>query len=492
MKKKNILDNYGPADRVYHQIAVSKTSKKRTNYYFKSIIMQLIKGLLILFLCFINGNAEIKVKRVELDDGPVFEITYDEPYIHEEDFPMGYVPPVLDNPSIVTQKSPKDILNECDIFYKELTRGKTINFPNEKMARLNRFISTYDIISRMRFRRGVNNLLCQKGITEVVEHIQDSRWFKEFLVPVSSNPIYDYSEDTALRIIISIHTACHFFQIPFPTLMCLFFQESKFDFKIKSHTGALGLGQLTNIGIKQVTKLRKDPIEERRLKAASIHLNSIYRDTVIDTLLREMGFYPMFPELGDLPDKIKKFSPYQWRIIKEVSKELVDKGYKYGKNYRLLRKLIIKDLRGGVLTGKYAAVHPALLKVTDLHFGKKYGTVLNIETNILFSSMLLKHYMDYKWSVGRKKLKLQPCLRATLAIASYNQGPGIVIQCLKYIKRRYPKLNLETIEPEDVKKIFTKKAITSAFKGKSSRVNELFKHVWAVRKCSEKEFSKVK
>jgi len=406
----------------------------------------------------------------------------------EKLFPDGYIPPVLDNPSVVTFMSAAEIRRHINIHYESFNKKADSVFPNDPLKRLHHFLNTYDLISKLRYRRAASFLTCQKTLPELVDYIMSSRWYKEFLIPVSTDDVYDYSENTALRILISAHTAAHFFQIPFPTLFCLIFQESKFDFKIKSYTGALGLGQITGIALKQINLIRKnEPDENRRLLAAAHHIKNIYIDPVIDELLRDIGFYPMFPKLEAFPDRIQKFSPYRWKVVKQVSQELIRKGFSYGKNLGLVRRLIKRDLKGEVLRGKYAAVHPALLKITDVNYGKKFGTVLNIETNLLVSAMLLRHYMNYEWIVWNRKIHLQPSLAAIMAIAAYNQGPSVIREYIRYLLKLYPRYKIEQATSKDHRLFLSKKGIRRAMKNKSKRVDELFEHIRKITRCSESD-----
>jgi len=434
---------------------------------------------LIILLCCMTGEPHL----IGHENRPAPKYT-----MPEAPLPDGYIPPVLDNPSVVTFMSADEIRRHINIHYEAFNKKTDSAFPNDPLKRLHRFLNTYDLISKLRYRRTVSFLPCQKSLPELVDFIMSSRWYNEFLIPVSTDEVYDYSENTALRILISAHTAAHFFQIPFPTLFCLIFQESKFDFKIKSYTGALGLGQITGIALKQINLIRQqDPDENRRILAAAHHLKNIYSDTVIDELLRDIGFYPMFPKLDEFPDRIQKFDPYQWKVVKQVSKELVRKGFSYGKKLSLVRQLIKKDLKGQILRGKYAAVHPALLKVTDVNYGKKFGTVLNIETNLLVSAMLLRHYMNYAWIVRNQKIHLKPSLAAIMAIGAYNQGPSVIREYIRYLLKLNPRYKIEQATSKDHRLFLSKKGIRKALKNRSRRVEELFEHIRKITQCSESE-----
>jgi len=445
--------------------------KKNAQYF--------IRMAFIILLCCMAGEPHSNGH----ENRPVERYT-----IPETPLPEGFIPPVLDNPSIVTFLSASEIRRHINIHYEAFNKKADSAIPNSPLKRLHQLLTTFDQISKLRYRRGVTFLPCQKNLPELVDYIMNSRWYHEFLIPVSTNEVYDYSENTALRIILSAHTAAHFFQIPFPTLFCLIFQESKFDFKIKSYTGALGLGQITGIALKQINLIRSnEPPENRRLLAAASHIKNIYADPVIDELLRDMGFYPMFPQLGAFPDQILKFNPYQWTVVKQVSKELIRRGFSYGKNLALVRRLIKRNLKGEILRGKYAAVHPALLKVTDVNYGKKFGTVLNIETNLIVSAMLLRHYMNYEWIVWNRKIHLQPSLAAIMAIAAYNQGPSVIREYIRYLLKLHPRYKIEQATSKDHRLFLSKQGIRKALKNKSRRVDELFSHIHKITQCSENE-----
>ena len=480
--------------------------------YMVCFIFQRIRWIVIVLICFLNGPMENhsprhhsihqsnsksieklnKTPNIKTDDPleiieeeeALYEKQIQEP-VYETPFPFGFIPDGLENPSVVTTLSEEQILLDINTLIEKMHPNGLPQFPNHEMERLYRFFLTYDRISEIRYRRTVFQLGCQKNKKKLIEFIKKTRWYKEFLIPISSKPIYDYSEVTALRILISAHTAAHFFRIPYTTLICLIFQESKFDFKIRSYTGAIGLGQITKIALLQIKKLRENPNEERRIQAAAAHIKNIYEDPVFDGVLRNMGFYPMFPRLGTFPDHIDKFSPYKKKIILEVKQELLEKGFSFAKNDWLVRKLIKKDLSGHVLTNDYAAVHPALLKVTERNYGKKYGCVLNIETNILVASMLLWHYMNYSWKIDKKKIHLKPCVASIMAVAAYNQGPLIVSEFLRHIHKKYPNFNIEKANPKDFDQLFTKHHFSKALKHKRLRAEELFMHVREIRKCSE-------
>ncbi|HHZ79129.1 MAG TPA: hypothetical protein EYN57_09380, partial [Candidatus Lambdaproteobacteria bacterium] len=96
----------------------------------------------------------------------------------------------------------------------------------------------FESISRLRFNRGTGRLFSQKDLEGLADHFINSRWYREALKILSTNNTYGFSEERLLRVLISIQAAAHFFEVPYPALFCLFFQESKFDFMANSATGA--------------------------------------------------------------------------------------------------------------------------------------------------------------------------------------------------------------------------------------------------------------
>ena len=134
------------------------------------------------------------------------------------------------------------------------------------MRRIIISILQFETISRKRFNRGTKSLSSQAELEDLAEHIVESRWYREAIKRFSSNNAYGFSEERLLRVLFSIQVASNSFDIPYPALFCLFFQESKFDFLANSHTGAKGIGQLTSIAIKEISRLRKNTNKELLLQ----------------------------------------------------------------------------------------------------------------------------------------------------------------------------------------------------------------------------------
>ena len=113
----------------------------------------------------------------------------------------------------------EEIWEKADALYRQYS----IDHPagNIHLEKLYRFLLTYDLISRLRFNRGVDILPGQNDIPEIIDHVMEKRWFEEYLSKVTADPAYEYKEYYPVQVIIALHTAAHFFQLPFPTLFCL-------------------------------------------------------------------------------------------------------------------------------------------------------------------------------------------------------------------------------------------------------------------------------
>jgi hypothetical protein len=357
---------------------------------------------------------------------------------------------------------------------------------NPKLQRLHKFSVSFDLISRLRFNRGVTHLENQKEIDDLIDHIIQSRWYMEYMTRITANPAYEYMETRALQILITIHTAAHFFDIPFPTLFCLLFQESKFDFKIVSHTGAMGLGQLTRIGLEQIEILRQKEEYEALLQAAINHLGNIYQDIFILRALKEMGFHPVFPQLSRFPLEVELTKPkgLDPEIIRATQKELELKGLFPKLDYAKLKSLLTKVRRGFVLPEHYAPLRPTYVKVIQREYGKHLGNIYNPETNILYSAMLLRFYLNYSWKINGQKLRLRPNVKAITAVVAYNEGSRGVLSYLHKLKKDFPDLDLNRADIQELEITFTQERVLQNHPGAPRKAHEIFKHAWAIKNCS--------
>jgi len=176
---------------------------------------------------------------------------------------------------------------------------------NASMRRLFLSFIQFESISRLRFNRGTGRLISHKDLEGLADYFIDSRWYREALKRYTSNNAYGFSEERLLRVLISIQAAAHFFEVPYPALFCLFFQESKFDFLANSATGAKGVGQLTTIALREVRRLRDFSSKEILIQRTAVHLNQVYSDPQIDIWLQNLGYNL------DLPNNFSNSGKYR-------------------------------------------------------------------------------------------------------------------------------------------------------------------------------------
>lgn len=375
-----------------------------------------------------------------------------------------------------------DILSIANKFYSDFSKKKKAPLLNDNMKRMHRFAISYDSISKTHFNKGVTKLSSQRDIAELIDYALKSDW-SEQVIKMTSDPIYGYSENRALRILITNHTASHYYKIPYPTLFCLLFQESQFDFKVRSKTGAAGLGQLTGVAIRQLQINRKTKTTENLLQSATLHLEKVYNDSTFKDILKEMGFKPEFPAIKKFPQNIVYAKRINDTFAREIANQLLKQGHGFAKDIGLIRKLTDHISRGNLAPKQYAAIHPIYLQ-TLANAKNTLGNVLNIETNILLSAMLLRYYMDYNWRVNGQKVNLTPEVRGIVAVAAYNQGPGGVQRYLSQFKHSFPNKDLNKMSLRDFRDTFTSTRVANALRQSPSQTKEVFEHVWKVKLCA--------
>ena len=363
-------------------------------------------------------------------------------------------------------------------------KKKYLNF-NEKMRRIIISFLQFESISRKRFNRGTKSLSTQAELEDLAEHIVESRWYREAIKRFSSNNSYGFSEERLLRVLFSIQVASNSFDIPYPALFCLFFQESKFDFLANSHTGAKGVGQLTSIAIKEISRLRNNQKRELLLQKTAAHLNKVYTDPQINLWLEKLGFKIDLPNIPPIPKKIE-FTKIDSAFMKDVGVELVKSGHSYGANIGLLWYLSKKIRRGRILSKPYAYTHKVFSQMLADRYASSPSSAYNIETNILASTMLFNHYYRYKWQQGKELFNLQEDTRAILAASAYNHGQSGMRRFLKNLKNEFPLLNFKNLSAKKLSNYFTHNRLKKAIQRSKNKIREASRHVKNIMKCSSK------
>lgn len=398
------------------------------------------------------------------------------------------VPNSPDQPVPESKLTADQIVALANSFYATHSPRTASDFPNANLARMHRLATTYDQISRARFSGGAPPLASQREAPELIDYVLKGGWLDE-MSRMTGDPIYAYSEDRALRIFISSHAAAQSYSIPYPTLFCLLFQESQFNFKVRSSSGATGLGQLTGVAVKQIQINRKTEEVERRLQSALTNIRTVYSDPVMLEVLKKMGFQPGFPVLGKFPKDIQTSPAIDDAFVAEMQRELTKDGHSYGGNLPLVKKLSRQISRGILLPKQYAAMHPVYLRVVS-QAKATLGNTLHVETNVLLSALLLRYYMDFPWKVDHTVVKLQPEVKAMVAVAAYNQGPAGVLRYLAQFKRAFPEKDLGTMNLNDFRATFTSARVASALRRTPAQTREIVEHVWKVKLCAHDGISR--
>lgn len=380
--------------------------------------------------------------------------------------------------------STNQLLQSVGNLHRSYFEKKKNQFFNERMRRIIMMFMQFESISRQIFNRGTVSLPTQTDLEGLADHVVESRWYREALNRISSNNAYGFSEERMLRVLMSIHTAAHFFEVPYPTLFCLFFQESKFDFLANSATGAKGIGQLTSIGLREVQRLRNASEMELKLQKTAFHLNRVYTDPQIQKWLENLGFKINFAKISPIPEKIE-FTRLSSSFMREVGKELVKEGQSYGENTSLLWFLSKRLRRGDILSNRFAHMHKVFSQMLEEQYARSQASAYNIETNILLSTILFSHYYRYRWRNNKQVFNLPPEARVILATSAYNHGQTGMRRFLINLKQEFPMLDFQALSSKKLRILFTIRRLSNAIKQSPRKIKEVSRHVRNIMDCAE-------
>jgi len=378
-----------------------------------------------------------------------------------------------------------ELLKSVGNMYRSYFEKKKELYFNDSMRRIIMMFLQLETISIKNFNRGTESFPTQANLEGLADHVVNSRWYREALMRFSSNNAYGFSEERMLRVLMSIHSAAHFFEVPYPTMFCLFFQESKFDFLADSPTGAKGVGQLTSIGLREIQRLRNKSELELKLQRTAFHLNKVYTDPQIKKWLENLGFKINFSKISPIPDEIE-FTRLSSAFMQEVGKELVKAGQSYGENTSLLWVLSNKLRRGTILSNRYAKMHKVFSQMLEEQYARSQASAYNIETNILLSTMLFNHYYRYQWRNNGIVFNLSPEARVILATSAYNHGQTGMRRFLINLKQEFPKMRFQELSFKDLRILFTMRRLSNALQRPLHKIKEASRHVRKIMDCSEK------
>ncbi|MEK9615967.1 MAG: hypothetical protein VW543_06520, partial [Deltaproteobacteria bacterium] len=172
------------------------------------------------------------------------------------------------------------------------------------VERFTNYLLLQESLARWHYHWGTQALPGQRSQTQLHHYFLSSYWFQENLQRFLAQSEYGFPELALVRTLSAIQTSAFFLEVSYPTIFCLFFKESRLDYKAVSASGARGLGQLTGIAIKQIELLREETEEQTRLSAALHHLRQRYADPTWQGVLKELGYQEKLPQNLSLPPKM--------------------------------------------------------------------------------------------------------------------------------------------------------------------------------------------
>lgn len=346
----------------------------------------------------------------------------------------------------------------------------------------------YDTFSRLRYDRGVGRLIPQKDRDQLGRYLMEHRWTLEALDRFANDPDLAHRPDYLFRILISIHTAAHFFDLPYPSLFCLFFQESKLDYRLVSRTGARGVGQLTSIALEQIRTLRKDPENEQLLQLASRHLAQVYGDPLLQDWFEHLKLQVTLPRPEAPRNELRTSTPTLYSLVTQTAKLLRSEKNRLGRDEALIWILARKIRRGEILPERYSRVHWAYDQIAEKQLASDRRSVFHIETNILLSSLLFQHYYRYHWrNNSQETIELRPEVRAMMAVASYNNGQSGIRRLLSNLEHEFQQ-DLKEVSSEWIASRFTARRLAKALRRPYQKIREVTRHVRRATACSEAMF----
>jgi hypothetical protein len=357
--------------------------------------------------------------------------------------------------------------------------------PHPAVERFLRFLHLQEPLVRWHYGWGNFAYPEQRTLRQLQRFLRQSRWFQEYLQYVLSHEEFAFPEETFVRTLSAIHTSAHFFEIPYPTLFCLYFQESRLDYKIVSPTGARGLGQLTSIGLKQIERLRRQPENAARLRAAVRHLSQRYTDDTWRSMLDALGYRSeKFPQQLQLPERVLVPTQVSSLRLRDVQARLLEARLPYATQTRIVRRMLRRVHYGGLLPQRYAPIHEHYVDALEEKYASKPGNVFHIETNVLLSALLFRHYLNYEWRYRGETYQVRPEVRRALAVGAYNQGQTGVRRFLIFLLQEL-RISAAELTLAQLQTALTQRRVQRALQRGAIKARELRYHIKIVSDCAE-------
>ena len=352
------------------------------------------------------------------------------------------------------------------------------------VERFANYLLLQESLARWHYHWGTEALPGQRNQTQLYDYFLSSYWFQENLQRFLAQSEYGFPELSLVRTLSAIQASAFFLEVSYPTIFCLFFKESRLDYKAVSASGARGLGQLTGIAIKQIELLREDTEEQNRLNAALHHLQQRYADPTWQGILTELGYQVQLPQNLSLPPKMVVPTRSASLLLPEVQKRLKEEQLPYASKTSQIRRRLNRLRQGRSLSLTYAPIHAHYVLALEENYAGEPGNIFHIETNILLSTLLFRHYLQSKWRYGKSVWKPRPEVQRVLAVAAYNQGQSSARNLFRLLQKEIGKKPEEITLKEFVEHL-TPQRVQQALKGSKSQARELIDHALNVAECAE-------
>ncbi len=352
------------------------------------------------------------------------------------------------------------------------------------VERFANYLLLQESLARWHYHWGTEALPGQRNQTQLYDYFLSSYWFQENLQRFLAQSEYGFPELSLVRTLSAIQASAFFLEVSYPTIFCLFFKESRLDYKAVSASGARGLGQLTGIAIKQIELLREDNEEQNRLNAALHHLQQRYADPTWQGILSELGYQVQLPQNLSLPPKMVVPTRSASLLLPEVQKRLKEEQLPYASKTSQIRRRLNRLRQGRSLSLTYAPIHAHYVLALEENYAGEPGNIFHIETNILLSTLLFRHYLQSKWRYGKSVWKPRPEVQRVLAVAAYNQGQSSARNLFRLLQKEIGKKPEEITLKEFVEHL-TPQRVQQALKGSKAQARELIDHALNVAECAE-------
>jgi hypothetical protein len=346
------------------------------------------------------------------------------------------------------------------------------------------YLLLQESLTRWHYHWGTLALPGQRSQTQLHYYFLSSYWFQENLQKFLAQSEYGFPELSLVRTLSAIQTSAFFLEVSYPTIFCLFFKESRLDYKVVSASGARGLGQLTGIAVKQIELLREDTEEQARLQAALHHLHQRYADPTWQGLLTELGYKEGLPQNLSLPPKTVVPTLSASLLLPEVQKRLQEEQLPYASKTSQIRRRLNQLRQGRPLSLKYAPIYAHYVAALEESYAGEPGNIFHIETNILLSTLLFRHYLQSEWRYGKSVWKPKPKVHRVLAVAAYNQGQSSARSLFRLLQKEIGK-KPEEITLKEFLEHLTPQRVQQALKGSKAQARELIDHALNVAECAE-------